>query len=343
MGICEIDGLKIRVSDFNVNVKQEVSFYDHIIGLRDSVPKGLSTKGDAGNLNVQKYFWRPGTKICTGSFTFPATVFNLQKTFDLARNGDEFKLTFHYACDDVARVFDKCRVNNFTFTSTAGEVVTVQVDVMGRYIEEGTGTLRYDTPEKLITWDQVEITTDSTNPVQMFTFSVNNNCIPIYTTGGNVNRELFPKYIRVGMQEVTGSVVYYIKGIDYEDLDKDTDSDTIKIKITDDCVVAKSGGYFGSLPSDGFDGDAPSDGFGGTPPSGGFATSSVSASFSFGSPPSAGFPGAPPSAGFGPGATAPDFEEELTVIYKPIERTGSTRALLHTLPFVGVGKALGTP
>ena len=70
MGLCEVDGLKIRVSNFNVNVKQEVQFYDHVIGLRDSVPTGFSTKGDVGALNVQKYFWRPGVKIVNGSFSF---------------------------------------------------------------------------------------------------------------------------------------------------------------------------------------------------------------------------------------------------------------------------------
>ena len=96
MGLCVIDGLKIRVSDFSVNVKQEVQFYDHIIGLRDSLPSGLDTKGDAGKLNVQKTFWRPGVKICSGGISFPATVKNLKKTFDLVKAGDDFELKFTY-------------------------------------------------------------------------------------------------------------------------------------------------------------------------------------------------------------------------------------------------------
>ena len=30
LGLCEINGLKIRVTSFTVNVQQEVQFYDHI-------------------------------------------------------------------------------------------------------------------------------------------------------------------------------------------------------------------------------------------------------------------------------------------------------------------------
>jgi len=275
MGLCEVDGLKIRVSNFNVNVKQEVQFYDHIIGLRDSVPIGLSTKGDVGALNVQKYFWRPGTKICTGGFSFPATVENLQKTFDLARSGDDFTLRFNYACDDVERTFEFCKVNSFTFSVSAGEIATIQVDVMGRLMDETVGSNPYDEAQKLLTWDAVKITSASSNPVQMFNFTVNNSCLPIYTAGANNTSDLFPKTIRVGMQSVTGTIVYYIRGIDFEDLNNDSTFDTIKIKIEDPC------------------GD--------------------------------------------------DFDETLCVIYKPIERASSLKALLHTLPFVGVGKALGTP
>ena len=273
MGLCEVDGLKIRVSNFNVNVKQEVQFYDHAIGLRDSIPSGLDTKGDVGALNIQKHFWRPGVKIVSGNFDFPATPSNFQKIFDLAKTGDDFTLQFNYACDDVERLFKYCKINSFSFSVTAGEIATIQVDVMGREMIESTGSNTWRDPQKLLTWDAVEITSISNNPVQMFNFTVNNNCKPVYTAGANDTNDLFPKKIRVGMQELSGSIVYYIKGVDYEDLDKNSSYDTIKIDINDSC--------------------------------------------------------------------SSNFSEELCVIYKPIERAGSLKALLHTLPFVGVGNAMG--
>lgn len=285
MGLCEINGLKIRVSSFNVNVKQEAEFYDHIIGLRDSFPKGLDTKGDIGpsnpdlsnKINPQKYLWRPGTKICSGSFSFPATVTNLNTVFDLARTGDDFNLRFNYAYNDVQRLFTFCKINSFSFVSSAGEVATLQVDVMGRGMEESTGSNQSTLAEKLLTWDQIKVTASrNTNPIKLLNFTVNNSCIPIYTAGENLHNELFPKKIRVGMQQVSGTIVFYIKGLGFEDLDKDTTSDTINITIVDGC-----------------NNDA--------------------------------------------------FDETLCVIYKPIERAGSLKELLHTLPFVGVGSALGEP
>ena len=115
IGLCEIDGLKVRVTNFNVNVRQEVQFYEHIIGLRDSIPSGLFPKKDDGSLNAQRTFWRPGVKICAGSIAFPATAENLNKVFDLVKRGDDFTLRFNYSCNDVQRVFKSCKINSFVF------------------------------------------------------------------------------------------------------------------------------------------------------------------------------------------------------------------------------------
>jgi hypothetical protein len=275
LGLCEIDGLKVRVTDFNVNVRQEVQFYEHIVGLRDSIPSGLFPKRDDGSLNEQRTFWRPGVKICAGSISFPATIENLEKTFDLVKRGDDFTLKFNYTCNDVERTFEYCKINSFVFTATAGDIPTIQIDIMGRHIAESTGSNLWDDSQKLLTWDRVKITSISKDPAQMFTFNVNNNCLPIYTAGANDKSDLFPKKIRVGMQHVTGTIVYYVKGKPYEDLDKNTKSKILKIKIEDKCVRKR-------------------------------------------------------------------FDETLCVVYRPIERASNIGALLHTLPFVGVGKALGT-
>lgn len=282
MGLCTIDDVKIRVTDFSVNVSQEVEFYDHIIGLRDNFPGPLRTKGDegvpnpvTGDINIQKYAWRPGVKICSGSISFPATYESLRKTFYLAKTGDDFTIIFNYACNDVQRTFTYCKVNSYSFSISAGEILTITLDVMGRFMEEDTGFTPYDETEKLLTWDSVSITTlNSSDPVFSFNFTVNNNCSPIYTAGANASESLFPKKIRVGMQEVTGSIVYYIKGIDYKGLSALTTFNGITLKVKGSCDNN-------------------------------------------------------------------DFVQQLCVIYKPIERASSIGALLHTLPFVGVGKALG--
>ena len=57
MGYAQVGSYKIRCTDFNVYLKQDNIFYDHTIGLRDSVPDDiLTSKGDNGSWNVQKIF-----------------------------------------------------------------------------------------------------------------------------------------------------------------------------------------------------------------------------------------------------------------------------------------------
>ena len=280
LGIAQINGNKFRCTAFTVNVKQDVQFYDHILGLRDSAPSGNSIKGDVGELNVQKYAWRPGVKVVSGNISFPATVGSLQQVYDLAQTGDDFTLRFDYSCPgEVRRTFSFCKINSMSFSVTAGDIVNVELDIIGRAIvEDEDGSPRFRTSQKLITWDVVRVTSDSSDEVFSLNFTVNNNCMPIYTAGSNQTNDLFPKKIRVGMQEVTGIISYYKKGVDYVGLNASTDLSRIGIDIRN--------------LNDRCDDGA--------------------------------------------------FVEELCVIYKPIERSGNIGAIINSLPFVGVGRALGT-
>ena len=232
VGLCQIDDIKVRVSSFNVNAKQEVEFYNHIYGLRDkivvgaegseisNVTDGQLTKGDDGSLNIQKYLWRPGTKIVSGNVSFPVTVNALQKVYNLTRSGDDFTLYFGYSCDSIQRKYEFCKINSFSFSVTAGDLVQVSFDVMGLSVEEGYYLFdtTFQDAQKLVPWSAVSVSTISEDALQSFNFNVSNNCLPIYTAGQNAEN-LFPKKIRVGMQELTGSLVAYQYGNDLEFLD----------------------------------------------------------------------------------------------------------------------------
>jgi len=241
----------IRCTDFGVNLEQDVKFYEHTIGLRDTIPtNGAQTKGeqtDPVDVNYQKYFFRPGVKIIRGSMGFPATIENLETVFYLAKTGQNFKLTFYYDCN-IKREYTKCKINSFTFNATAGDIITVTLDIIGRFITESYNKhTDYTVIQKLITWDVVKPTiilnvlnssgtvvhTTLTDPIKTMEFTVNNNCIPIYTSGGNSKNSLFPLDIRVGMQEVTGSLSYYIKGTGINALSPNATTSTIKIYMED--------------------------------------------------------------------------------------------------------------
>jgi hypothetical protein len=210
MAICP-DG-NIYCSDFSVNVKQDLLFYDHTIGLRDSIAGFMNLKEDAGARNKQGVIARGGVKIIQGSLSFPLTNIAPKAFFNLAKTGDDFDISFYYTCNDSIRAFAKCKVNSYTFRVTAGEIATVSVDIIGCELGSPSSSTRPPSVEgKLITWDQFSVGSSefSSTDVASLEFTINNNCIPIYTSKSNDTNSLLPKEIRVGMQKLTGAIGIY--------------------------------------------------------------------------------------------------------------------------------------
>lgn len=232
MGIADIDGQKIRCTEFSVSPKQEPLFYDHIVGLRDTTPNVdagvFQGKADIGALNAQKIIWRPGVKTFQGGMSFPLTDLSGASLFNYARTGDNFSLSFQYDCGEIGRTYSSCKVNGYTFSVSAGDICNVQVDIMAIECVEDTFEPSYEEVEKLVTWDDVKLGGLS-SPASAFTFTINNNCKPIYTAGGNNILKLSPAKIRVGMQEVTGSITFYNKERDLSFMDNITDPTTITL------------------------------------------------------------------------------------------------------------------
>ncbi len=214
LGLAEVNGSKLRCNDFSMNPRQDALFYDHIIGLRDNIPSTLfGGKGDANQLNKQKVMWRPSVKICQGGIGYP--LIETDPLFELAKKGNSFNLTFAYDCES-ARTFIDCVVNTYTFSVTAGDIATITADIMARTVTESGPLGIYDAESKMVTWDDFDIITKggADAEIQSMTFTVNNNCKPVYTAGANNILNLNPLAIRVGMQEVSGSISYYGKGAD---------------------------------------------------------------------------------------------------------------------------------
>jgi len=204
---------KIRCTDFGVIRQQPPLFYDHVIGLRDTIPVGMETKGEGATINIQKTIERPGVKIISGGFSFPATELNCGVFFDKMKYGDYFDFAFIYSGADKGFKFIDCRVNTYSFSVTAGDIATISVDILGKDAEPYGRKSEYVVAEKMITWDKVQVANapGGSSGVQGIDFSVNNNLIPIYTSNNNVSENLKVKEIRVGMQEMTGALTVYRK------------------------------------------------------------------------------------------------------------------------------------
>lgn len=215
MGHASVAGWpQVRCTDFSVNVKQEPIFYDHTIGLRDSISTNIyDVKGDDDSHNPQKIFWRPGVKLAQGIFGFPWTTNNLGVLLNQAIYGDDFDMSFYYTCG-IGRRFKNCKVNSYSLKLTNGDFVSSTVDIMTPHMEvdDVLNLTPVISTEKLVTWDSVVITglPNAIAEVVSFDLTINNGVLPIYTAGqNNSGDKLEPKELRVGMQMVSGSVSYY--------------------------------------------------------------------------------------------------------------------------------------
>jgi hypothetical protein len=185
-------------------------------------------------LNIQKTIWRPSVKIFQGGITYPVTELGGDPLFSAARTGDDFDISFALHCFGGKREYTSCKVNSYTFSVTAGDFCQVNADIMatkGQEVAAAPIVITNRSEEKIVTWDalNVSITGGSNYPIQSITFTINNNCKPVYTAGANTLLKLRPGKIRVGMQNVTGSIAYYNEGKGLSFLEDISEPNTIRI------------------------------------------------------------------------------------------------------------------
>ena len=95
---------------------------------------------------------------------------------------------------------------------TASDILNISVDIFALDMEESGNVDGLIEPAKLITWDKIGVNVggiSETDGIQGFEFSINNNLQNVYTVLPDQSNSFLPKYIRIGMQEVTGSVSLY--------------------------------------------------------------------------------------------------------------------------------------
>lgn len=230
-GLAEIGGTKVRCTSFTLNPTQDVLFYNHTIGLKDTSPFDSATKKeDIEKINTQRRIWRPSTVSIAGGISFPATEQNIEDLYQKARkatNNDDlspnkyFDIDYNYYCGGsgiASRRFTDCRVNSFDFNAVAGDIVNITMDFMCRGVEESNFLPSYTKAEKLITWDKVKVTFGTmpfpfNSIIQNVNLKINNNLNAIYVVNDKSTpypESLSPYDIRVGMQEVSGTVSVFL-------------------------------------------------------------------------------------------------------------------------------------
>lgn len=234
IGLATIGGNKIRCNDFSINPAQDSLPYDHTIGLRDSQTNNLfSVKQDSGRRNPQRILWRPSVKSYQGNISHFLTNKSNNPLYSFARSGDDFEVDLKYTCG-IGRKFEDCKVNSYTLTIDSGGYCEANAEIMSIKCDDtGGDSGDYIDEEKIITWDSVGISADGVGdiPINNFSFTINNNCRYIYTA--NSDNSLNPHKIRVGIQEVTGTISYFNKGENLTFLEHADQSKSITISFTD--------------------------------------------------------------------------------------------------------------
>jgi len=228
----------LRVTGADVNLAQEVTKPDVIDGRIDPSVYQLGPKIVEGTLNMpliadtqdpENWTGRdcPEIEDLTG---LAASVLNNVWCWATARGSqgrllyDDAKLLIRYA-NHAGFSFDSCVINTYDLNVAQSDMVTTDINVIGRGREQSqttTGNIQYAeepiitdflAPARVLTWNDVTVNGIRgcrlngqnlffSNQVREFSMSINNNADRFYTLCGS----LFPVDVNVGKREITGSL-----------------------------------------------------------------------------------------------------------------------------------------
>lgn len=256
------DSKALPCTSMNSGIENSIQFYDHVVGLRDKDYTGTLNKGPAtdddsagGYKNIQKKIYRYPPSLFKGKFSGPVAIdtsivpikTSIEDIIESAINGTTInQIDFLYWSSPSPtgivtkrghRVKD-CIVESITININAGDVAVFDISVVAKKPEDvPIFTPKSINCSKLLTWDQCNITTYLgtetllAGDVASFSITIKNTVIPIYVSGTTPSStDTYPYYyepkeLRLGMQEVTGTVGMYGWNI------WETDPDVLKFKL----------------------------------------------------------------------------------------------------------------
>jgi hypothetical protein len=210
MGYCKIAGVNLACTSLSITKKTDPLFYDHIYGLRDQAGTGPeSVKGDGGDggfVSRQKGIYRSSRTTSSGSASGPLLKGHFKELMDTAIKGEVVAADFGLYFGKKKALLNAF-ITSLTIDVKAGEAASFSVELIGTDIEDLESPPEVVACEKIITWDKCGIASELTGDVMSFSLSISNPAIPIFVSGADDT--LGPKEIRIGIQEVKGSISVY--------------------------------------------------------------------------------------------------------------------------------------
>ena len=213
-------------SNMSSNLDQKLLFFDHILGLRDVAAASATVESNVAGTkkqesatatgNVQKKVFRYSPAVARASFSGPVPVENFDKILTAAIEGSDVEVEMVYWKGGApSSKVGKAKIESLSIDLKAGEIATFSVSLVGaEYTFETSATSQAADCQKLLTWDNCTVAaTPVTQAISSFQITINNPLIPIYTTRWSAATDasggLMPQKIRIGMQEISGSIGIY--------------------------------------------------------------------------------------------------------------------------------------
>lgn len=197
LGSCSIAGANLACTSMSVGYDLKPGFYDHVIGLKDTNSSG--SKGKGGHQDVQKHFWRWTPGVAKVSVSGVGTPGALESLWDAAFKGDEISAGCTFWKGGTSKGVSEAYISNLTIDCQAGDNMNFSVEVIGKKLT-GKGGNEFNC-SRLVTWIDANVGS-SIGEVYGFSISINNPIKPVWTS----NEGYFADDLRIGIQEITGSV-----------------------------------------------------------------------------------------------------------------------------------------
>lgn len=225
-------GNLLRVTSADLNLKQDIQMPDVIDGRIDKTVYQLGPKIIEGSLSMPVVADLPAASIGDGcpnvtDLTTAGQLLDNLWCWATARGQqgrlihNDANIVIRYA-NHAAFNFDRAIVNTFGLSVTQGEMVNLDINVLGRSRRplnnpsfQGDDEAKINdflSPARVLTWNDVTVTGIGgcgnintlwrSNQVRAFTMEINNNADRFYTLNGS----LFPMDVNVGQREITGQL-----------------------------------------------------------------------------------------------------------------------------------------
>lgn len=222
MGYLNVQGAIYPCNSIDYQVKTNVQYYDHVVGLQDSSFGSFAeSKGKGGNASsqIQKFLYRYSPFLPTTSVSGPALDAGGFKTLlTAALNFSPLSSVIIAFKDKEGVSLTDSYISSFGFEVSAADILSYRMELISKEAKDISPSSLTGSCAKIITWDVVNVTSFAGTTVSAISCSIDNAPQVIYSAGTD---DLFPYEIRPGMQSISGTIASYASESPHQPLDED--------------------------------------------------------------------------------------------------------------------------